>query len=524
MMKAYESTRGSALRKRVKKVHAKAGFVGVIYLLGALALLAIACMPMLKIGGEKFWVVNFWKPLKYIFKPERDWHAIIVAALYGLALLTALINLFRCLGKLGWLTKRSSRYVNGFNRNMRAMEKMGQVFSGTFAMIVNVFMIVYMLCWFSGAELTLWAYVFLGAGVFVHFLCGLIGGTVSYFNVGGGTGEVSEEKRNCGLFVYFFRNLVQIAATAAIVWLFMQTCVLGVFVDIALLPTNPFAGMDLVKEILPVALQGAILVCLFVLVSHATAPTEFNRHGIEGAGMKNYRIFSFILFLAAAGIFAIEYFVSKIRPTEWLGWSYAIIAGIALVAFLVDCIFKSRNKEEVAEEEEAAEQPVQPMPYVAPMPMPQQPMQPVDQAHGYPQMPVPMMMPIVQPVYMQQPQPMYVPMYYPAPFAYPMQQGASAETPAVRPAPAPAPESLRPAPSPATQAAEREEAKKAALAVGETSEPERIVDVDMTKEWKVRCPRCGKELLVTEVAPYHRCPSCGNVFHVHKYRTYTRKS
>ena len=519
-MKAYESTRGSALRKRVKKVHAKAKFVGVMYLLGALALAALACMPMLKFGGEDFWVLNFWKPFKDLFGDGRSWHALIVSGLYGLALLTALINIFRCMGKLGWLTKRSSRYVNGFNRNMRAMEKMGKVFSGTFAMIVNVFLIIYMLQYpWLEVEFNLWAYVFLGAGVFIHFLCGLIGGTVSYFNVGGGTGEVSEEKRNCGLFVYFFRNLVQLAATTAIIWLFMKTCVLGVFIDYALIPANPFAGMDLVKEVVPVALQALILICLFVLVGHATSSTEFNRLGIEGAGMKNYRVFSFILFLAAGGIFAIQYFVLKVKPTEWLGWSYAIIAGIAFVAFLIDCIFKSKNKEEREEVEETDEMPaMQAMPYVAPMPMPQT--QPAPNTAVYQQMP-PMMMPVFMP--QPQPQPVYMPVYYPMPYPMPANQPCAPTQCAVKPAPMPAPEYLQPTPSPAAIAAEKAE-KKPDLAVGETSEPERVKEVDLTKQWQVRCPRCGKQLSVTEVAPYHRCPSCGNVFEVHKYRTYTRKS
>ena len=521
-MKAYESTRGSALRKRVKKVHAKAKFVGVFYLLGALALTGIACMPMMQIGGEDFWALNFWKPFKNLFNDARSWHALIVSALYGLALFVSLINIFRCFGKLGWLTKRSSRYVNGFNRNMRAMEKMGKVFSGTFATIINAFLLIYMLESYAWAglqivELTLWAYVFFATGVFIHFLCGLIGGTVSYFNVGGGTGEVTEEKRSCGLFVYFFRNLVQLAATAAIVWLFMKKCVLGVFIDLALVPANPFTGMDLVKQILPVALQAVILLCLFVLVKHATSSTEFNRLGIEGAGMKNYRVFSFILFLAAGGIFGIEYFVLKVKPAQWSDWSYAIIAGIAFVAFLMDCIFKSKTKDEEQEvEEETEEQPI--MPYIAPMPLSQG--QPT--ANGaYPQMP---MTPVFLPVQQPQPQPIYVPTYVPYPV--PMGQHIGAPCAVEKPAPMPAPAYLQPAPSPAVAVAEQEnkEEKKPNLEVGETSEPERVTEVDLTKQWKVRCPRCGKNLSVTEVVPYHRCPSCGNVFEVHKYRTYTRKA
>ena len=63
-MKAYE------LRRRVQMTRGKAKFAGMLYLLGALAMAAFACLAMFEIGGEKLWVVNFWRPIKDVFKAE----------------------------------------------------------------------------------------------------------------------------------------------------------------------------------------------------------------------------------------------------------------------------------------------------------------------------------------------------------------------------------------------------------------------------------------------------------------------
>ena len=43
------------------------------------------------------------------------------------------------------------------------------------------------------------------------------------------------------------------------------------------------------------------------------------------------------------------------------------------------------------------------------------------------------------------------------------------------------------------------------------------------KDWRVRCPQCGKELNVKDTTPYHRCPACSKVFTLRKFETYTKK-
>jgi predicted RNA-binding Zn-ribbon protein involved in translation (DUF1610 family) len=55
-------------------------------------------------------------------------------------------------------------------------------------------------------------------------------------------------------------------------------------------------------------------------------------------------------------------------------------------------------------------------------------------------------------------------------------------------------------------------------------EVKEITSIDPKKEWKVRCPRCGRELMVSERTPYHRCPNCDKVFQIRKFETFVKKA
>ena len=81
-MKGYETTKTTALRKRVRKVHRKAGFAGTLYLLGALALAVLAFLPTLNIGGEDLWVASFYLPVQDAVGGALDWIGVITAVLY----------------------------------------------------------------------------------------------------------------------------------------------------------------------------------------------------------------------------------------------------------------------------------------------------------------------------------------------------------------------------------------------------------------------------------------------------------
>ena len=87
-MSTYKTNIKSKMaNKRVKRVHSKAKFVGLLYFLGTLALAVLSCLPTITLGDGKLWVVNFWKPYTTMFGEGRDIYAIVLATLYLFVLL-----------------------------------------------------------------------------------------------------------------------------------------------------------------------------------------------------------------------------------------------------------------------------------------------------------------------------------------------------------------------------------------------------------------------------------------------------
>ena len=220
-------------------------------------------------------------------------------------------------------------------------------------------------------------------------------------------------------------------------------------------------------------MQALILHCVLVIIKHATATTEFNRFGMAGKGMTNYRAFSFCVFLLAGGAFVFNYFLVQSDSSIY---NFVYVAAIAFGVSLVDWIFSpSVNNEEQENDDSIID---------------------IEENQAMKPTVIYQQMSTNQPIY---PQPVYIPVYYP----YSLQQ--------------PAPEYIKPVPSPA------EKVWLEALAE-ENAEPVEVNrPLDPNKEWKVRCPRCGKILKVRETSPYHRCPSCDKVFTLRKFQTYVRK-
>ena len=581
-MRTYKANnKSNPINKRVKKVHSKAKLVGMLYFLGAVALAVLACLPTILIDGAKLWVVNFWKPYTNLFNANRNIFDVIVATLYAFVVLSAVINALRCLGKLGNLLRKNHKKIGRIKQNMQAMDDMGKLFSGSFAAIVIFHFLIYIIQPVAAGanrpaiELCMpFGYLSLGVGLVIHFFVGLIHGTVSNFDVGGHVANVVEEKRECGLFVYFFRNLVQVAAVAAILYFFTQCCNFNGIVFAFINGQNPLSGANLLKDIVPLALQAASVIWILVLIKHATATTEFNLYGMQGSGMKNFRIFAFLLFLTAGGAFALDY--ANYKPDFPV--DNVIIAGIALVAFLVDCIFKSRNKKEKNVKEDDEDLPDD---YVLSEPT----------KAVAPTAPAPAMQYAPAPVQ----QPVYIPVYYPypapvgAPTANAPDAAASSRNDSLLSAqPAPAPvesnnategkntlrkqrqelkdreKDLKRAKADAktnakiakknqkaeTKMSKQEDdfAKKNAavatlaastvVAAQKTEAPMQVkeprqdleferneieTELDPKKQWEVYCPECGRKLRVREASPYHRCPACDKVFKIRKFEAYTRK-
>lgn len=488
-------------RKRVKSVQRKARFAGVCYLLGTLVLAVLAFMPF-TVRGTEWSITSFIEPFKAFSGGTVDYIAVATAAFYALAVLITVVNFLRACGKVRKLTKGSRRATGGANRNVRAMEKMGKIFSGSFGGVLNLYVLIALLH-NELMQFSMISYGLLAAALLFHFVAGIAGGKVSYFSVTENQ-SVVEEKRTGGLFVYFFRNLVQIAAAAALVYFLLPICEIAPFI-VEILESKSISFSEPLKTLVPVALQLAIVLSLLVMIRHAAGSTEFNFEGIDGAGMKNYRVFSLFVCLLALAWTAIEY----VNVGAFESFTTLYVAGIALVAFLIDCIFKTRVKKEKSENDADDECELrQPEQAAAPVQNAQPPVQIYNQLP--PQQPT-----SCPPQGMQQP--LYVPVYfYPQcmPTPMPMQPPAPAFAPfAERPEILPAPASVAPAPA----------ALEGELENQEEDGQEEIFALNPDKTYTVRCPKCGKELSVKDTSPYHRCPACGKVFQLRKFRAYVQK-
>ena len=352
-----------------------------------------------------------------------------------------------------------------------------------------------------GNKITLFGYITLGVGVFFHVLCGLIEGKVTLFTTGEKIDEVDREQ---GLFVYFFRNLIQLAVVGAIVIFFLKASVFApVFVGVMdALFTKTTAIFGNVMLLVRFGVELFAWIWITIMIKHATGSTEYNREGKYGKGMKNFTVFAMFTFVFTTAILVLKLLGIGLYDGEAKGFSIdlLIVALAALVGFISDCIFKSRKKKV---DEESAANPEPTVPVQTNAVVPQMPMMP-----NMPNMPV---MPNAQMPY----QPIYVPVYYPYPFyGMPMQ---TAEEPAYY-GPMPAPSYIMPTPSPATAMEEAKELEEVNEDPVEVENP-----LDPNKVWTVRCPQCGKLLRVREVSPYHRCPACDKVFQLKKFETYVEK-
>ena len=138
--------KGAYLKTRIARNRGRAQFVGIVYLLSIIVLAAAACLPLFDLGKQTsapVGVFAFWKEfmpanLKAI-KSWSDLLPIVNAGIYALMLLIVVINVFRALGKLGWLFKKKASKTYGFNRNVYAMEDLGDIFSGSFAVILSTY-------------------------------------------------------------------------------------------------------------------------------------------------------------------------------------------------------------------------------------------------------------------------------------------------------------------------------------------------------------------------------------------------
>ena len=381
-MKSYKknvSRQGIYLKKRISKTHARAEFVGLVYLFSIFALVGVACLPLISSPSAPVGVMEFWKVftlnnLKVVKDLEAG--AIIVisnATLYALMLFGLAINALRALTKLGWLFKKKGSKKHSFNRNVYAMEDLGNLFSGSFASIVIFHFLIYVIC--GSAEIQPLAYILLGGGLCIHFFCGFVGGKCSYFD-SDAQGNLIEQKRLIGRIAPLIRNLLQVAAVGGMLFFFLRTNVLSLLIA-PLLQKGAFGGYikNNLTAFISAGLQILTIPSLFVLIKHATGISEYSIEGTAASGMKNFRVFSFFVALTAGATAVCRYLfgevgfglilengVTSVLVLKFTDYKSVMLAGIAFAMFVIELIMsglprfpENREEDEIEEYDEDEE-------------------------------------------------------------------------------------------------------------------------------------------------------------------------
>ena len=348
--------RTALLRHKIAKAQAKAKFIGMIYFFAAFAIAALAFLPMLTLDGTgagALWVVTFWKPFLSLknfsaLTPE-NYVQLAIAALYALILITVTVNALRCCGKLKWLFKRKPSRLNGYNRNVFAMEDLGKLFSWSFYVLLTVTFFIYLLTKGAGAKIVLappYALIAAAVGAFVHFFGGLAGGSIHLYVVY--NGMIEEEKRIGTVLIPFIRNLLQFAVVGVIGWFIVQTNAIETLLYVAL--TRNFATVlqNPLAFAYPIAYL-LIFVCWLVLVKHATGIAEYDRDGAYSPRRAVFRVFTFFILLFAAAAVAAQFYVTKQFTRDCL-----TIDGVALISFIIECILRKYPCEKEEDVEDVA--------------------------------------------------------------------------------------------------------------------------------------------------------------------------
>ncbi len=220
------------IKSRISKAQGKAKAVGCLYLLGLVALVALACLSLVtyKVDDETVLTFSVLKLIDVVSTAIKEKalnlppYEIVGLAVYLAVLLILLINLIRALVKLGWLFKKKASRLYGVNRNMYAMDDMGKIFSASFIWVITLHLVFMLLYHIDTVET--FAYVFLGVFLVAHFVFGICAGNVSLFSTE--EGSIVEVKREVGNFSPIVRNLFQLVAVAAMLYFVVNAIWLAV--------------------------------------------------------------------------------------------------------------------------------------------------------------------------------------------------------------------------------------------------------------------------------------------------------
>ncbi len=324
-------------KKRIKSVHSNAKWAGFFYLLGTIALAALALVfplidnTLLANGMPIMAAIDAVSALDFTaLNDPQTIIGLIVLAVYLVTALILVINVLLSISKLGWLYKKKASYMNGFNRNMYAMDDMSKFFSCSFAALINSHIIIFIgashMTTDAAVAVNMMGIIAVALGVVIRLMVGLIEGKVTLFTTGD---RVVEEKREYGLGVFFLRSLLQIVVTAGIVYLFVTNSGFGENCILYLFTQEPidFNAILAAEGLIPFAVELIAWLFVFGLVGRAVSAKEFNRLGMENPGVKAYRVWTLFVFVIVAALAVLC----------GMNTNLFIVAGVALLGFILDC-------------------------------------------------------------------------------------------------------------------------------------------------------------------------------------------
>lgn len=345
------------LKRRIRQVQGRAKIAGLIYLMGTIALLVCAacilgavgtCLSAEKAGGIVFPIKSFYQPLVDVFSGKVAWSAqsitdCIVVGLYACMLCVIIYYLCKSFAKLNWLFKRRASYINGFNRNMYAMDAMAKGYSRSLMAMVICGWFILLLSGSeletptSGAGINMYAYIVLAVGIAIHFIGGIIGGKVTLFTFGK---HIQEEIRPNGLFIHIIRNVVQIVAIMLISRAMMQDSVLLAGIQALLssvLPGEGTAALDYMS-LLPAAVELLAWTGLIGMTCYALSDKEFHREGMCAHTIGRFTVWALATAVALVVVLVLP--MTGLVAAQAMS-NYVLFAAIASgVAMLLDWIVR----------------------------------------------------------------------------------------------------------------------------------------------------------------------------------------
>lgn len=329
--------KGYQVKRSVAKNATRAKIVGLLYLVMAIALAAVAFLPLLSLELAPVGITNLLTAMQSIdTATAAGMTKLVNAVIYILMLLGLVVNVIRAFCKLRWLFKKKGTNELGLNRNAYAMNDLGKIFSGSFAVLFISLLLISLFSGFrpqSDKAVTSLLLIVLGAGIVAHMVLGFCQSKISYFNIE--KGRIVEHKRIVGRVACLLRNAVQIVAIILIPYFLLQISTLDSFCGLLV----EEGGLNKLTADMGMLLQLVAVLLFCVVVKHATATTEYDLNGVHSSGMKVTRIFALLLtVVAAAAAFLVQ------DATDAYLTNMLLIAVVSLVLFIVEIAMRKYPK------------------------------------------------------------------------------------------------------------------------------------------------------------------------------------